>query len=62
MVPFIGLAEQIGLAALAREPVRRAAKIIRLVVGMPPGAHWLGDIDMLRQGAMTDVSAGCRLR
>src|SRR5258706_5713088 len=64
----MGLAERAGLAALARGHVRiagrcgvnAAAKIGCLVAGMAAGADSIGDMDVLRHGAMPDLFEGVR--
>src|SRR5215467_6769631 len=68
LVPVMSLAERAGLHALARRHVRIAAragvypeaKVACLVAGMAAGADSIGDMDLLRHGAMPEVFGGIR--
>jgi hypothetical protein len=68
VVPALGLAGQVGVAASADELVTVAgtrganagAKVMSLVAGMCAGADCIDDMDMLRHGAMATVFTGMR--
>ena len=68
LVPVMALARRCGLADLAGEHMKIASpagvnpglKIPRLVAGMAAGADRINDMDVLRHGAMTEVSGGIR--
>jgi hypothetical protein len=68
LVPVVALAERCGLADLAGEHVTVSGpagvnahlKIPCLVAGMAAGADSIDDMDVLRHGAMAEVSGGIR--
>jgi hypothetical protein len=68
LVPVMALAERAGLAVLVREhlsvsgPCGASAhlKIGCLVAGMAAGADSIEDLDVLRHGAMAELSGGIR--
>ncbi len=68
LVPVMGLAERAGLLALSGAHVRigdpcganAAAKVGCLVAGMAAGAGCIGDMDILRHGAMGELFDGIR--
>jgi len=68
LVPVMALAERAGLHALARRHVRIEAKtgvypevkVACLVAGMAAGADSIGDMDLLRHGAMSALFGGIR--
>jgi hypothetical protein len=68
LVPVMSLAERAGLCGLVRRHVQVTAKtgvrpdlkVACLVAGMAAGADSIGDMDVLRHGAMGGVFAGIR--
>jgi hypothetical protein len=68
LVPVAALAERAGLAALIRDHVSVAGpcgvnadlKTACLVAGMAAGADSIGDMDVLRHGAMPELFGGIR--
>lgn len=67
LVTAVGLAQQVGLQALADEHVKvpkvganAGLKIMSLVAGMCAGADSISDMGMLRHGAMSTVFDGMR--
>jgi hypothetical protein len=68
LVPVMALAQRAGLADLVRGHVRPGGpcgvnadlKVPCLVAGMAAGAGSVGDMDLLRHGAMPDLFGGIR--